>query len=70
MTTTALKQTVDALNESERTYLAAYLKVQSLIGSEAHRAELGQRMRDMDQGRSLSADSVKELHRALESKGL
>jgi hypothetical protein len=70
MTTAALKQTVDGLSESERTYLAAYLKVQSLIVSEAHRAELGQRMRDMDQGRSLNSDSVKELHRALESKGL
>ena len=70
MTTMALKQTVDGLNESERTYLAAYLKVQSLISSESHRAELSQRMRDMDQGRSLTSDAVKELHRALESKGL
>jgi hypothetical protein len=70
MTTAALKQMVDGLSESERAYLAAYLKVQSLVGSEAHRAELGQRMKDMDQGRSLRSDSVKELHQSLESTGL
>jgi hypothetical protein len=70
MTTVALKQTVDGLNEAERTYLAAYLRVQSLIHSDACRAEMGQRLREMEAGRSLPADAVKELHQALEARGL
>jgi len=70
MTTAALKQTVDGLSEAERTYLAAYLEVQSLIHSEAHRAEMGRRLHEMDQGRRLTSDAVKELHQALEVKGL
>jgi hypothetical protein len=70
MTTVALKQTVDGLSEAERTYLAAYLEVQSLIHSDSYRVEMGQRMREMDQGRQLTSDAVKELHQALEAKGL
>lgn len=70
MTTEALKQTVDGLSEAERTYLAAYLRVQTLIHSDAYRAEMGQRMREMAAGHNLTSDAVKELHQALEAKGL
>jgi hypothetical protein len=70
MTVAALKQTVDGLSEAERAYLAAYLRVQTLIESAAARAEWSRRMKDMDQGRRLDSQSVKELHQTLESKGL
>ncbi len=70
MSTAELKKTVDSLSEGERAYIAAYLKAQSLIHSADHRAEVSRRMRAMDQGRALDAAAVKELHQALEAKGL
>lgn len=70
MSTAELKRTADGLSESERIYLVAYLKAQALIRSSDHRQELARRMREMDAGKALDAGAVREIHQALESKGL
>jgi hypothetical protein len=56
------------MSAEEKTYVAAYLKTQEIAGSEKVKANLARRMKDMDAGQKLSADDVRILHSALDSK--
>jgi hypothetical protein len=70
MTTLKIKQSIDRMSEANRIFAAAYLKHLVRANDPAHRAKLGARMRKMDDGKKISLNQVRRLHKELEAAGL
>lgn len=61
---------MDALNEEERTYLGAYLKMKQLLKDESFKQEVSKNYKAMQAGESVSSEQLKELHNRLSESGL
>jgi alkylated DNA nucleotide flippase Atl1 len=59
MSTTELKRVVDEATPEERLFLLHYLAHLRRVGDPKHAAELGRRMKEMDQGKKISWSEVK-----------
>lgn len=70
MSVAELKQTVDSLSTEERLFLSAYLHHLSRAGDPAHKAELGKRLRRIEEGKKITLEQAQRLHESLESEGL
>ena len=70
MTATEVKQQIDAMNDEDRFFAAAYLQHLANEQDDERRAMLTGRMNRMDEGRKVSFETLLGLHAELESKGL
>ena len=70
MSTTEIKAAIDKMNREDRLFVAAYLRHLARAGDPAHRARLGAATRRMRAGKNVRLETVKRLHRNLESAGL
>ena len=70
MTKAEIAATVDSLNDEERTYLSAYLKVKQLIADEIFKQTTSKQYKAMKKGQAISSDQVRELHKRLVENGL
>ena len=62
--------TVDSLNDEERTYLSAYLKMKQFMSDETFKQEVSKRYKTMKAGQTVSSEQVKDLHNRLTKSGL
>ncbi len=65
-----VKQMVDQMSDEERLFLTAYLHHRLRANDPANRADLEERMKQMDAGNKVSLEQAWRLHRALEAEGL
>ena len=65
-----LKQIVEEISQEERLFLAAYLHHRLRASDPAYRADLEERMRQIESGNKVSLEEAWRLHRALEAEGL
>jgi hypothetical protein len=65
-----LAATVDELNEDERSYLSAYLKMKERISDASYAREMSSRLKAMQSGREVQRDQVLDLHGRLSENGL
>ena len=70
MSVDELKKEIDTLPISDRSELLVYLKMKDLIENPEYRAKIAQRLEDMQAGKSISSEQVKEIDQVLSSKGL
>lgn len=64
------KRMVDQMSAEERLFLAAYLHHRLRVDDPANRADLEERMRQVEAGNKVTLERAWELHKALETEGL
>lgn len=65
-----IKQTVDQMSATDRAFTRAYLKHLARVNDPAHQRKLGDRLRQMDDGKRVSLKTVIRLSRQLAQSGL
>ena len=65
-----LAATVDELNEDERSYLSAYLKMKERISDASYAREMSSRLKSMQSGHEVQRGEVLDLHNRLSKSGL
>lgn len=70
MTTTHIREQIDAMSDEDRFFAAAYLQHLGNDSDEKRKAMLDSRMTRMDAGRKFSLDQLVDMHHQLESQGL
>jgi hypothetical protein len=70
MTTTHIREQIDAMSDEDRFFAAAYLQHLGNDSDEQRKAMLDSRMTRMDAGRKFSLDQLVDMHHQLESQGL
>ena len=65
-----LAATVDELNEDERSYLSAYLKMKERISDASYAREMSSRLKAMQSGHKVQRSEVLDLHSRLSNSGL
>ena len=65
-----LKRLVDEISQGERLFLAAYLHHRLRAEDPVRRADLEERMRQMEAGNKVTLEEAWRLYRALEAEGL
>ena len=61
MTTTHIRELIDAMSDEDRFFASAYLQ---------HKATLAARMSRMDEGHKFTLDQLMDVHQQLERQGL
>jgi hypothetical protein len=67
---TEVKRIVDQMSQEERLILSAYLHHRLRAESPANRADLEDRMRQVEAGNKLTLEQAWRLHATLEAEGL
>jgi hypothetical protein len=70
MTTTHIREQIDAMSDEDRFFAAAYLQHLGNDSDEQRKATLEARMTRMDGGRKFSLEQLVDMHQQLESQGL
>jgi hypothetical protein len=70
MTTTYIREQIDAMSDEDRFFAAAYLLYLGNDSDEQRKATLEARMTRMDGGRKFSLEQLVDMHQQLESQGL
>lgn len=70
MTTTHIREQIDAMSDEDRFFTAAYLQHLGNDSDAQRKATLEARMTRMDSGRKFSLEQLKDMHQELESQGL
>lgn len=70
MTTTHIREQIDAMTDENRFFAAAYLQHLGNENDAQRKAMLGERMRRMDEGRKFTLDQLTDMHQQLERQGL
>lgn len=70
MTTTTIREQIDAMSDEDRFFAAAYLQHLANEEDEERQARLESRMNRMDSGKKFTLDQLVDVHQKLESQGL
>lgn len=70
MTTTEVRQQIDAMSEEDRFFASAYLQHLANENDGERKSRLAERSSRMAQGKSLGLDQLKGLHESLAANGL
>ena len=70
MTTTHIRELIDAMSDEERFFASAYLQHLSHEADSERKATLATRMTRMDEGHKFSLDQLVDEHLQLERQGL
>jgi len=70
MSTSEIKRTIEAMNDEERFFAAAYLGVLIHGSDPAYRRRLGERLDRISQGNKITLKQAVNTHDALEKEGL
>lgn len=70
MTTTTIREQIDAMSDEDRFFAAAYLQHLANEQDEERQARLESRMNRMDSGKKFTLDQLVDVHQKLESQGL
>ncbi len=69
-TTVQVKSQIDAMDDEDRFFAAAYLQHLANERDEQRQSRLEARMQRMDEGSKFSQEQLLELHKQLEAQGL
>lgn len=70
MTTTHIREQIDAMSDEDRFFVAAYLQHLGNDTDAQRKATLASRMTRMDEGRTFTLDQLQDMHQQLERQGL
>ena len=70
MTTTHIREQIDAMSDEDRFFASAYLQHLGNESDPQHKATLAARMTRMDEGHKFSLDQLVDVHQQLERQGL
>lgn len=70
MTTTHIREQIDAMSDEDRFFAAAYLQHLGNDADAQRKATLASRMTRMDEGRTFTFDQLQDMHQQLERQGL
>ncbi|MFM2178104.1 MAG: hypothetical protein RL015_2202 [Verrucomicrobiota bacterium] len=70
MTTTTIREQIDAMSDEDRFFAAAYLQHLANEQDEERQTRLESRMNRMDSGKKFTLDQLVDVHQKLESQGL
>jgi hypothetical protein len=70
MTTTHIRELIDAMSDEDRFFASAYLQHLSHEAVSERKATLAARMTHMDEGHKFTLDQLVDVHQQLERQGL
>lgn len=70
MTTTRIREQIDAMTDEDRFFAAAYLQHLANEHDDQRKGTLEMRMNRMDAGRKFSLEQLVDTHQKLEAQGL
>lgn len=70
MTTTEVRQQIDAMSEEDRFFASAYLQHLANENDEERKSRLAGRLDRLEQGKGVDLDQLKSLHESLAANGL
>jgi len=70
MTTTDIREQIDAMSEEDRFFAAAYLHHLAQEHDDGRKITLEARMNRMDSGEKFSLEQLVDMHQKLEAQGL
>jgi hypothetical protein len=65
-----IKQTIDSLDQDELIYAEAYIKAKNLASEQTYRDQIGNTLKEMKNGKSISSKNLREISNFMDEKGL